>query len=254
MRGPGSTLDSIYVFFTSKSYTPDFETVRGSSDVISRGAMRVRLKIVGLSASLLALSACSGGSTTTPSSATGAVLVGNVNDAIGDAVVLPVLRNGVLITPVVPVPSDLLQATVTVERANLTATISFAANTFSRTDTFACLMLDVDENPATGGPSAGGDVAQGYDYSVCAVLPRGSTTAQVSRLGGGAATGITSVPCEFVSANQMRFSVSLSLLGNDDGRMAFKVSAMQWVDDPVVLNTAALDLMPDIGRAAGLLR
>jgi hypothetical protein len=216
--------------------------------------MRAQLRIVGLPASLLALSACSGGSTTAPSSPAATVLVGNVSDAVGDAVVFPVLRNGVSITPVVPVPSDLLQATVTVERGNLTATISFAANTFSRTDTFACLMLDVDENPATGGSSAGGDVALGYDYSVCAVLPRGSTTAQVSRLGGSAATGIGSVPCEFVSPNQMRFSVPLSLLGNDDGRMAFKVSAMQWVNDPVVLNTGTLDLMPDIGRGAGLLR
>jgi len=216
--------------------------------------MRMGLTIVGLSASLLALSACSGGSTTAPSSPAATVLAGNVSDAVGDAVVLPVLRNGVSITPVVPVPSDLLQATVTVSGGNLAATISFAPNTFSHTDTFACLMLDADENPATGGPSAGGDVALGYDYSVCAVLPRGSTTAQVSRLAAGGATGIGTVPCEFVSLNQMRFSVPLSLLGNDDGKMAFKVSAMQWVDDPIVLHTGTLDLMPDIGRAAGLLR
>jgi hypothetical protein len=57
------------------------------------------------------------------------------------------------------------------------------------------------------------------------VSPRGSTTAQVSQLNGGTATGIGSVPATFPSADQVRFTVPLSMLGNDDGRMAFKVQS-----------------------------
>ena len=83
---------------------------------------------------------------------------------------------------------------------------------------------------STGNASAGGDVPLGFDYSVCAVLPRGSTSAQVSRLSGGTATAVGSVPVTFLSADQVRFTVPPSLLGNDDGRVAFKVVSMQWVD------------------------
>jgi len=48
--------------------------------------------------------------------------------------------------------------------------------------------------------------------------------------------------------------VPLSLLGNDDGRVLFKVAAVQFVDDPGVFNTGTVDLMPDSGRPAGLVR
>jgi hypothetical protein len=177
-----------------------------------------------------------------------------VSDAVGDTVILPVLRNGVLLTPVVPIPPDLVGATIDVRGGNLTATISFAPGTLSHTNTFACFMLDVDENASTGSPAPGGDQSLGYDYSICAVVPRGSTTAQVSQLGGGVATGIGSVPVTFPTPDQMRFVVPLSLLGNDDGRMAFKVDAMQFVDDPIIFNTAAVDWMPDLTRAAALVR
>jgi hypothetical protein len=44
------------------------------------------------------------------------------------------------------------------------------------------------------------------------VSPRGSTTAQVSQLNGGTATGIGSVPATFPSADQVRFTVPLSML------------------------------------------
>jgi hypothetical protein len=157
-----------------------------------------------------------GGSTSAPSTSAPATLTGSVTDAAGDAVVSAVLRNG--------------------------------------GDTLACLLLDTDENPATGSPVVSGEILIGYDYSVCAVNPRRSTTAQVSRLGGGSAVGVGSVPMTFPSDAQMTFTVPLSLLGNDDGRLAFKVQAMQWVDDPGVFNTGTIDLMPDLGRPAGFVR
>ncbi len=200
--------------------------------------------------SIVTGSAACSGSTTLPSPPS---LTARVSDAIGDTVILPVLRNGVLLTPVVPIPPDLVGATIDVTSGNLTGTISFAPGTLSQTNTFACFMLDVDENASTGAP-APSDPSLGYDYSICAVVPRGSATAQVSRLGGGVATPIGSVPATFPAADQMRFVVPLSLLGNDDGRMAFKVDVMQFVDDPTIFNTAALDWMPDLGRPAALVR
>lgn len=202
-------------------------------------------------ASALTLNACSA-ATTAPSSST-PTLTGSVADAAGDTVIFPVLRNGISVTPVVPIPPDLVSGTVSISGGNLTATIGFAPGTLSHSDSFACLMLDVDENPGTGNPPPGGDPPLGYDYSVCAVSPRGSTSAQISQLSGGLATGIGTVGVTFPTADSLRFTVPMSLLGNDDGRLAFKIVSMQWVDAPV-LNTAAIDWMPDLARAAGLVR
>jgi len=209
------------------------------------------LAIAGLPALLIVSFAC-GGSTSAPSTLT--VLSGSVTDSAGDAVVSPVTRNGVLVMPTVAVPPDLVAATITVSGGNLAATISFVPGTLSHSDTLACLLLDVDENPATGGPFTIDTTAIGYDYSVCAVNPRRSTTAQVSRLGGGSSVGIGSVPATFPSDNQVSFTVPLLLLGNDDGRLMFKVAAVQFVDDPGVFNTGTVDLMPDAGRPGGLVR
>jgi hypothetical protein len=203
----------------------------------------------------LTLFACGSGSTSSTAPSSGVVsLTSSVSDSAGDPQILAVLRNGISVTPVVRVPPDLVAATLDASGGNLTATITFASGSLSHTDTSACLQLDVDENAATGNPSPGGDVALGFDYSVCGVSPRGSTTAQVSRLGGATAAAIGSVPVTFPTADAIRFTVPLSLLGNDDGRMAFKVNVIQWVDDPVVLNTGTIDWMPDLGRAAGLIR
>jgi hypothetical protein len=196
-----------------------------------------------------------GGSSSNPTSPPAATLFSSVvNDATGDTQLFPVLRNGISIMPVVPIPPDLLMATVIASSGNLEVTVSFAAGTLSHTDSFFCAFLDTDESATTGNPSAGGDVPLGFDYSICAVSPRGSTTAQVSRLSGGTATGIGSAPATFVSPDQLRVVVPLALLGNDDGRMAFKVNSMQWMVDTPVFNTGAIDWMPDLGRAAGLLR
>jgi hypothetical protein len=213
--------------------------------------MKTRSGLAIIIGSVLVAAACSGSSPSLPSAPS---LTASVNDATGDTVILPVLRNGVQVTPVVAVPPDLVGATIDVTSGNLTGTISFAPGTLSHTNTLACFMLDVDENASTGAPGTGGDPGGGYDYSICAVVPRNSTTAQVSRLGGGVSTPVVSVPATFPTADQVRFVVPLSLLGNDDGRMAFRVEAMQWVDDPAIVNTGAIDWMPDLTRPQALVR
>lgn len=199
---------------------------------------------------LLAILAACGEQTTAP----GVALRGSVSDPAGDTVMLPVIRNGVGLTPAVPVPSDLVAAFVMVQDGALNAALMFAPGTLSRSDTFACLMLDVDENPATGSPGPGGDVPAGYDYSVCAVLPRGSATAGISRLSAvGPAVAVGSVPATFPTDDSVTFSVPLAEIGGASGRLALKVNAMQWVDAPIV-NTGAMDWMPDIGLAPVVVR
>jgi hypothetical protein len=205
-----------------------------------------------------ALSVACGGSSTTAPSTTPVTLHGEVSDPIGDAVLTPVIRNGVVMTPVVPVLPDLVAATVDVSSGNLTVTVSFASGTLSRADTAFCLLLDTDENPATGNAGSGTDSATfGWDYSVCAVDPRGSTTAQIARALGPSQPGqimpVGSSSATFPSADQARVTVPLSLLGNGNGRLAFKVISMQWVDAPIV-NTAVIDWMPDVGLPPGLVR
>lgn len=217
----------------------------------------VRLAVASTLIVSAACSSSSAPSTTTPQSAT---LTGSVTDPVGDTVITPVFRNGVLVTPVVLLPlPDLVAGTVTVDGGSLTVTVSFAQGTLSHADTFFCVLFDTDENPATGNLGSAGDEGTfGWDYSICAPDRRGSMAAVVSRALGpsqpGQVAAVGSASLVFPSADQGRVTVPLSLLGNDDGRMAFKVHAMQWVDDPVVFNTGIIDFMPDVGRPSGLVR
>jgi hypothetical protein len=200
---------------------------------------------------------CGGPTPATPST-TSPALHGQVSDPVGDAVITPVIRNGVAMTPVVPILPDLVAATVDVSSGNLTATVSFAPGTLSHMDTLFCVLLDTDENPATGNAGSGQDSATfGWDYSICAVDPRGSASSQIARALGpgqpGQVMSVASSSTTFPSADQSRVTVPLSLLGNGNGRLAFKVISMQWVDAPVV-TTAVIDWMPDIGQPPALVR
>ena len=206
---------------------------------------------------LLAAGGCGGPTPATPST-TSPALHGQVSDPVGDAVVTPVIRNGVVMTPVVPILPDLVAATIDVSSGNLTATVSFAPGTLSHADTVFCVLLDTDENSATGNSGSGQDRATfGWDYSLCAVDPRGSTTSQIARALGPSQPGqimpVTSSSTTFPSADQSRLTVPLSLLGNGNGRLAFKVISMQWVDAPIG-STAVIDWMPDVGLPPALVR
>lgn len=138
-----------------------------------------------------------------------------VSDPAGDAVPRP----SVAVSP------DLTAATAAVASGALTITVSFAPGTLSQTDTLTSITLDVDENPATGSPgidSGATDATQmGTDYVINAVAPRGSTQAVVLRAVGNAYQFVTAgtAAVTFPVANQMRVTVPLAVVGNDDGRM-----------------------------------
>jgi hypothetical protein len=200
------------------------------------------------SAAVLLILAASGcGSASTPAAPSVPALTGTVTDAAGDA--LP--RPGVAVTP------DLIGATIEVSGGNLTLTVTLAPGTLSQTQTLISAALDTDENPGTGSPgidSAGSDAALiGTDYVINAVAPRNSAQALILRATGNyqfATAGTASV--SFPSANQVRVIVPLSLLGNDDGRMKFKVACSQYLTDTTV--TGITDFMPDVGLPSGVVR
>jgi hypothetical protein len=60
------------------------------------------------------------------------------------------------------------------------------------------------------------------------------------------------VPVSFPAADQLRVVVPLAMLGNDDGRMKFKVTSAQFLTDTTA--TGITDYMPNAGAAPGQVR
>src|SRR5713226_8888970 len=165
---------------------------------------------------LLGLVACGG------STAPSMTLTGTVTDLAGDAVARP----GALVSP------DLVAAAIEVSGGALTLTVSLAPGTLTQTQTLISASLDTDENPNTGSPgidSGGGDATLiGADYVINAVAARNAAQARILRATGAyqfVTAGSASV--SFPSADLLRVTVPLTLLGNDDGRLKFKVVCSQ---------------------------
>ena len=191
------------------------------------------------------------GSATAPSPS----LTGTVTDPAGDTTPPAAL----LVAP------DLVAATLDVSGGNLTATVTFAPGTLSPTLTLTSILLDTDENPATGSPgvdSDGTDAALiGVDYIIDAVRPLGSGVALVlgstgtpnQFVGVGAQfLGTGTIPVSFPTADQMRLTVPLSMVGNGDGRMTFKVVVRAYLS--ANQTTAITDYMPNVGLPPGVVQ
>lgn len=218
----------------------------------------VRLSIVLLLATTAVGCASSGG----PGSPSSSVQTwrGTVTDPAGDAL-------GAL--PSVPTSPDLVSATIEVSGGSLTVTASFAPGTLSSTQTVWYAALDTDENVNTGRPgvpasvpgNSGDTGLLGVDYEIAAVYPRSSSQATIFHVTGAppiqpTIVGVAAVT--FTSADTARVTVPLSLLGNDDGLMKFKVVCQQWLTDSsttiALLSGSMLDYMPNLGQAAGAVR
>jgi hypothetical protein len=94
------------------------------------------------------------------------------------------------------------------------------------------VLLDTDENPATGNSGVLADgTTFGWDYSISGVNPQGSTPAQIVRALGpgqpGQVTPVGTATVTFPNEDQARVTVPLSVIGNDDGRMNFKVNCQR---------------------------
>lgn len=194
-----------------------------------------------------------------PSNVTPA-LRGTLTDPAGDSLPAP---------PGVPISPDLVSASIEVNGGNLTVTVSFAPGTLSSTQTLWYAVLDTDENVNTGRPGVPAPVPGnfgdtgllGVDYEIAAVYPRNSNQATIFHVTGTPPvqpTIVGTAAVTFPSAETARVTVPLALLGNDDGRMTFKVMCQQWLTDSSTTITLSggsmLDYMPNLGQAAGVVR
>jgi hypothetical protein len=176
------------------------------------------------------------GGTVSPSNSS---LHGSVSDPVGDS------------TPdaTVVVSPDLVGATIDMNDGVLTVTISFAPGTLSRSTTFWIVHLDTDENPSTGVVLfSGADTLLGVDY----IIQGQGSTAQIFNRDTAAGTFVSNAIPTFPTNDTVSVSTSLFVLGSDDGRLKFRVTARPSVNGttPAVAN----DYMPDIGLPPGVVR
>jgi hypothetical protein len=186
---------------------------------------------------LLAAAGCSG-STTAPST-NSQTLHGEVSDPTGDA--LSDFR--------VAVSPDLVHATADVVAGNVTFVIQLAPGTLDRQTTRVSVLLDTDQDASTGIRQPDG---VGADYGIDLAASTSQATITKADPVGCAAhlscfSAIGSAPITFV-ADGMQVTVSLSLLGNDDGRMTFQLSSYVLA---APLTSVVFDFMPDSNLPPG---
>jgi hypothetical protein len=152
-----------------------------------------------------------------------------VTDAAGDAVV----------SAAVPTPPDLIRGTVDVGGGNLTVTFQFAPGTLSPS-TVATILLDTDQNPATGFVNTG----YGIDYGISLYVSTAAFIQQAnlsSCAGGGNCYTPVGTASISLGTDTMATTVPLSMLGNAVGRLNYRVFAS------VAANpTITTDVMPDM--------
>ena len=201
------------------------QPVRGSVGAVS-GLVFLLSPAIALVA--IASVACggSGSGPTGPSPSPGQSLHAEVTDPSGDALV-----DGQL-----PISPDLVRGTADVSGGNITFTVRVAPGTFAQQTTRFTILLNTDQNLATGTGTLGIE----YFVQMGGIL---GNRADIVRSDGDVVVG--SVPVSFV-ANGIDAVVPLALIGNDDGKLDFKVFASAgpvWPD--------ILDRMPDEGLPAG---
>lgn len=205
----------------------------------------MRYDAVGVLAVLIFACACGTGnsSPTTPStpapSPTPRNLRADVMDALGDT--------GAFAG--VAVPPDLRSGSIEITPGNLMLiTVRCGSGTFNPATTAIQFDLDVDQNPVTGSPFEG----LGLDY----IINMGSlfygNQAQVMRFVGGTQYQVVgNVPISIV-ADGIDVGIPLSLIGNDDGRLNFRVIASSQLGANSF--STILDYMPDRGVPAAVVQ
>jgi hypothetical protein len=188
----------------------------------------------------LALFCVAGCSSTSPTAASSTVSTFHVDvtDPIGDTV-----RNATY--PQLTNLPDLVRATVDVAGGNITFTIRLAPATFDPPTTLLVIDLDTDQNTSTGFSRNG----LGVDFSLNLGAPGFGNPplgnqARILKFGlSPGPFGLSgSVPVTVV-ADGMIVTVPLSLLGNSDGRMAFRVESLVLL---TTISAIPFDDLPDL--------
>src|SRR4029079_2089723 len=139
----------------------------------------------------------------------------------------------------VPTPPDLIHGTLDVGGGKLTVTVRFAPGTVS-SSSVVTILLDTDQNPATGF----NDTGYGIDYGVSLYA---STAAFIQKAnpsscaGGGNCYTPVGTASIRLGADTMSTTIPLSMLGNADGRLNYRVFA-----GAPASQTMTTDVMPDL--------
>ena len=179
---------------------------------------------------LVAATACRPGlgSTTAPSGTVN-TFHAEITEAAGDAV----------ISAAVPTPPDLIRGTLDVGGGNLRVTFQFAPGTLGPS-TVVTILLDTDENPATGF----NDTGHGIDYgaslyaSTAAFIQKANPSSCAS--GGNCYTYVGTASIT-LGTDTMATTIPLSMLGNAGGRLHYRVFA-----GAPASQTMTTDVMPDM--------
>lgn len=183
---------------------------------------------------LVAVTACGGSATAPSSSSSGPTATLNnfhaeVTETAGDAVA----------TAAVPKPPDLIHAILDVGDGLLRVTFQFAPGTLSPS-TVVTILLDTDQNPATGY----NDTGYGVDYGVSLYA---STQAFIQKANpsscasGGNCYTLIGTSSINLGSDTIATAIPLSTLGNADGRLGYRVFA-----GAPATSTMTTDVMPDV--------
>ena len=144
-----------------------------------------------------------------------------------------------VVSAAVPTPPDLIHGTVDVGGGNLRVTFQFAPGTLGPS-TVVTILLETDQNPATGF----NDTGYGIDYGVslyastAAFIQKANPSSCASGANCYTYVGTASVS---LGTDTMATTIPLSMLGNADGRLTYRVFA-----GAPATQTITTDVMPDI--------
>jgi hypothetical protein len=218
----------------------------GSRHVSPAKLLRIRLgerlRIASMAVLLALALGCGGASPTAPSPSPH----GEVNDAVGDAIPRPSQFTS---------PPDLVRATVDVVAGNISFMIRLAPGTFDALTTVLNIDLDTDQNLSTGDGRGGLGVDYGITYGPAGFVnpPLGNNEAYVFRFAGPTPpffviAGRVSI---MALADGINVSVPLSLLGNDDGRLNFRIQSLVQL---TTISATPFDDMPDVASSPGTVK
>jgi hypothetical protein len=208
-------------------------------EVMANWSSRSRTcRLLCAAAAIAGASAC-GSSTAPPASPTPTptTLRADVTDPAGDAA----SDSRVAVAP------DLLRATATAENGNLTLVVSFVPGTFDRQTTRVAVLLDTDQNPATGirqPDGLGADFALDlFPAAAQAIVRRADEAGCAARQACFVDAGAASIS---ILGDGVQAVVPLAAIGAASGRVSFQLNA--YVTFPP-LASVTFDFLPDASLA-----